>query len=507
MKQGMMPAMTRLCREARVQTRRSSGPPSTPVFHSALMYGQHEVVHGYSWFDREAGRICRMDVPDDISSMEAKLVAQSAFRPLLDGHGTSTYFMTFLGGAAKALFTLANGLAPSKITRTGALLKGLLRASASLPLELAKGVIDMVRFVRQQRSAAFEPTWLAMRVLHATYFEEISTIYAALDLQGGNRIVYIDFVAYDEAAHRRGPDHPVAMEQLRRIDRRIQGLLDARDGHDVVVVSDHGQSASIPYRWAMGHSLPVEVFRACADRPVDERFDKLVDKLDENRIAASRVRKWPGLLGKVTEGMAAAKARKAARELETRYGVNAGEIAVATGGSIAHIYVGRRREGASLEQIAARFPRLIPALQASRGVGFAIVRTSSAGPLVLWRGEVIPLSDTKRLALLEPFKEIGGPVLQQLIRRVIGVRTSGDIVVYGAFAPAGAVTFEPELGSHGGVHPEELDLFVLPSDCVTLPEGTHLDPAELGMALRKSYVDEESRLSSSPVAAIAPVLP
>jgi Type I phosphodiesterase / nucleotide pyrophosphatase len=486
---GTMPTVAELSDGGRrVFGRTSVAPPSTPVFQAALLYGKQRIVHGYTWFDRERGRVCRMDVPEDIARMEGQLQAGSPQSPLLKVLRGASYFVGFLGGAVKSAFTLANGMRPRYQYRTERILGALLRATVQVPREAGRGTADLVRSLGQGPSR-LEWDWLSMRVLCATYFEEVSTTFAAADLRRGVPIVFIDYVAYDEAAHRRGPDHPVALEQLARIDGRVHKLAGVarENGYEIMIVSDHGQAAALPYDEVVGRSLPADVYRACASAPVDRDFDAVATRLDEERVGAARVLKWGKPFGTLAAAAASARARIAATELERRWGVPAGEIACVTGGSIAHVYVGRKPAGSTLEDIEARFPHLLPLLERSPAVGLLTVRRSGRGPLVSYRGRRIPLADEKALAELPPFATVGTGVLNGLLGRVLGASTAGDLVIYGAFAQAGSVSFDPEHGSHGGIHPDELDLFVIPPAGIPEPAGKTLDAADLGVFLRKRY--------------------
>jgi hypothetical protein len=469
--------------------RTSEGPPSTPVFHGALLYGNQRVVHGYAWFDRRAGRVRRMDVPEDIALAERQLERQSPRRPLFRALGAAAYFTSFVGGAGRVAFTVATGLFPQRGFRTRQVVRGILRAARRLPGEGARSAIDFARHAGGTISMPSELGFLAMNILYATFFEEIGTRHAIADLEAGAPMVSINFVAYDEAAHRRGPDHAIALAQLPRIDARVAELLSAarERGYEVMVVSDHGQSAARPFAAVCGRSLAAVVYRACAAGEPHARFDRLVDRLEASRVSAASSRKWGSPLGVLLAARAAARARMTAAELERAHGVPAGQIAVVTGGSIAHVYVGRAPGGATLEEIRARFPRLLPALTDSPGVGLLVARKSARGPLVTWRGEVAPLLDEQALRALTPFRDVGIEILAGVLRRIVGAEGAGDLVVFGAFARAGAIAFDPEWGSHGGIHPDELDLFVIPPDGILLPKRNSLDPAELGAILRGRY--------------------
>src|SRR5262249_57631513 len=103
-------------------------------------------------------------------------------------------------------------------------------------------------------------------------------------------------------------------------------------------------------------------------------------------VGAAGVRKWGAAFGRAGAILASYQARRAARTIERRWGIPAGELAVVTGGSIAHIYVGRRTRGSTLEEIQARFPDLLPLLERSPGIGLLTIRKSARGPLVSYGG-------------------------------------------------------------------------------------------------------------------------
>src|SRR5262249_31595822 len=153
-----------------------------------------------------------------------------------------------------------------------------------------------------------------------------------------------------------------------RIDQRIERLARVAQSrrYDVMLLSDHGQASAVPYDRATGRTLAADVYRACAVKrhfaPVGPDLDRLAADLEEARVRAARVLKWGAPFGRAAALLASIRARRLARTLARRWGVPAGEIAVVSGGSIAHIYVGRRAGGSTLEEIEARFPDLLPLL-------------------------------------------------------------------------------------------------------------------------------------------------
>ena len=117
-----------------------------------------------------------------------------------------------------------------------------------------------------------------------------------------------------------------------------------------------------------------------------------------------------------------------------------------------------------------------------------MARRAAARPLVMTKAGTARLDDEAGLAGLLP-AGIAPAHLAGLIRRVIDVPTAGDLVVYGAsLAPDRVVTFEPELGSHGGSTPRSSTCsWCRPTGFSSRACSTWI-PAELGRELRRRYV-------------------
>ena len=64
------------------------------------------------------------------------------------------------------------------------------------------------------------------------------------------------------------------------------------------------------------------------------------------------------------------------------------------------------------------------------------------------------------------------------INDLMAMESAGDLVIYGTGAPAGNVSYVPEIGAHAGPTPEELHAFILAPLRVPLPSPlTHPTPA------------------------------
>src|SRR5690606_13940570 len=89
---------------------------------------------------------------------------------------------------------------------------------------------------------------------------ELQTLAAMLDIDTGLPAIYTTYNAYDEVAHHFGPSSRTALKSLRALDRRIgeiRRVLRRPPGrpYDLYILSDHGQTPSIPYRIRYGETL------------------------------------------------------------------------------------------------------------------------------------------------------------------------------------------------------------------------------------------------------------
>jgi hypothetical protein len=106
------------------------------------------------------------------------------------------------------------------------------------------------------------------------------------------------------------------------------------------------------------------------------------------------------------------------------------------------------------------------------------------GPVVFHRGRRYAL-DGARLHGLGPFRAV-----RDLAERLAGWLASprsGDLVAFGAFAPAGNVAFDFELGSHGGIHPDELDSFLVHPRGAPVPDGGEVSAVDLYGFFRRRF--------------------
>src|SRR5579871_2275584 len=385
---GEMPHLARRLADGRFALTRlpTAIAPSTPVYQAALLYGTTGGIPGFGWHDRALGRTVRMDLADDVLAVERDL-ERGGGPGLLDG-GVS-YGTIFTGRAREAFFNVVRwgglGETPRAPMRNAYDLAASLatstligwHVSTRVGVELAAGAWDLARFFRRHRTTRFEWRFLLMRALFAVVLHDLETHGAVLDVLRGVPVVYADFLAYDEVAHRRGPDSRLALYHLGDIDRAIARVLSAVDevpeyAYDVYICSDHGQSASIPFENAVGEEPASFILRHAQPAGRGATVDA---ELVRDLLRVRTLELWARAQRRPLRTLVSPWLHFIERRAEARLRAQApacADVEVVTGGTIAHVYLARRRGPLLLDEIERDFPSLVPALAACDGVGYLV---------------------------------------------------------------------------------------------------------------------------------------
>jgi len=516
---GHMPLLReRLARRGHVLSScRSGAPASTPSFQAGLFYGASPSVPGFVWYDRATKREIRMDVAEDACRVETKLAEGN---PGLLRDGTS-YFAIFSGAAKLSQFCLsglpdfklaplsagfnawdhlATGLVHS-ITAAGVLARGLWEAITGV----AGGIATIVTLGRIKH----EPRFFLHRLLVNAFMRELAVQGIVIDLARGIPVIYADFVAYDEFAHRRGPDSKLAISALRSTDSALAALFAAAEAvpemrYDVFVFSDHGHVATEPFESLTGLSLPEYI--ALADGGV--RVPRALGSAKAHRLAQARgVR---ATLRRIRGSLPSVARRAARRKLDafekTLLGRELGQVstdrvATAEAGDLAHVYFLDREVPATVDDVRRQHPGVLEALRETRAVGLVAVRGGARG-LAIVRGVELDLAspgDVARLPHPEP------ELLADYLADLLSLESSGDLVVQGWRGPGEKpVAYAWEFGSHGGVAPEEVGTFVIhPAACAFRFDEVRR-PSELYEFFAKTYREATRRRSGAAAPPAAP---
>jgi len=424
----------------RMSTLYAGQPSSTPAVQAELLYGRKGAVPAFAFRVRD-GRVCAMNQPGTAAEIEEGLAADE--RGLLRG-GVS--WSNILGGGARHAYVCASrtslrealaSIAPRRwwglITLYVTSVLRVIGHSAWLSVRLLRDIES--RRVRGRRLLT-ELRHLPVRVLVDTALQEIITRGTCHAIEQGVAAVHVNFLGYDEHAHRVGPDGRLAMAALRPIDRAIRRIWKATENakhreYYVWVFADHGQESVTTYSSIAGMSLGDAVTKAFADEVAAAGHTGLAD------VSPTTAHQSPTGLVYLPEGTPPAWRRR----------------------------------------IAARLVR-------DHHVPSVLVRGDDDGEVVVVSRHGSGPLTAERIAL-----GAGHPAPDEVLddlRRLTHHELAGDLLVLG-WSPAAPLTFQEERGSHGGPGPRECSGFaLLPPDVAVAGEDAVIRPRTLRRIIRST---------------------
>ncbi len=249
-------------------------PSTTPAVQGELFYGVKQVVPSFFFFDRETQKVFRMFDGESVREIERRLARHG--KGLLEGG--SSYSNIYNAGAREAHFC-AGSLGWDKIWKDVNLPNLILlllthfvafaRMTFLSLWETVLALMDFVYGLLKKENLIVEFKFIPLRVFLCILLRELIALGAIVDVTRGLPVIHLNFIGYDEQAHRRGPGSQTAHWALKGIDKAIARIYSAaihstRRHYDVWVYSDHGQEVTIPYVGHYGKSVEQavdEVFR------------------------------------------------------------------------------------------------------------------------------------------------------------------------------------------------------------------------------------------------------
>jgi hypothetical protein len=460
-------------------------PATTPASQMGILHGTIDGIPAFRWVDRPSGKVYVANRPADAAAIEAM---HSDGLGLLADDGVSVSNL-FTGDAPTAYATMsAVGRAQQTRESRRAISEFLSRpAGFTRSMTRALSEIGRERFQasrarrRDIRPRVHRPWAFALeRAALTGVIRDLNTTLVADAMLKGRRSVYVDYVDYDAVAHHAGILQPESLDALAGIDAVLAQLeavaAVAPRKYHIVVLSDHGQSQG-------------EIF---ADR-YGEDLAALVSRLsDTAAIAAVENAEGSGSVNSMLAGNAdqatvmgraldRASDRITADTFDTHEpGSNPDEQFLVFGsGNLGLIYVAGEQHRLTVDELAARFPALVPGLVAHPGVGFVVVHTADHGPVALGpqgehrvrEGVVVGTDPLARF----------GPHAPEFVLRAATMAEAPDIYVNSLVDDLDEVAaFEGLVACHGGlggwqdrgmvVHPVDL---VMPSDMVVGADALH----------------------------------
>lgn len=467
-------------------------PCTTPSVQGELFYGVRQCIPAFFFFDKEKKKIFRMFDGADVQVMEERLRALG--HGLLEGG--SSYANIYAGGAQESHFCAGN-LGWNKIWKdinplsflllVFTHLIALLRMLVLFIWEIVLAGMDLIYGLGKKEDAATEFKFVPIRAGICVLLRELVTLGVKIDIARGLPIIHLNFIGYDEQAHRRGPSSKTAHWALKGIDAAIARIYHAaarstRRIYDVWVYSDHGQEETLPYVARYGKSVE-DVISGLYDKVAAERAvqpkESFFPKKDIDRgTQLQRGRYLGGLIEKIffpnnhSRGLG-----------------NPRDIVVAAIGSVGHVYVRKDLDESQKFALAREMVHAgeIPLVLTPVGLDKAMAWTS--------RGEFL---------LPEQGRDVVGhdhPYYDWVIKDLIDMchhPNAGDFTICGWTSWGPILSFPFENGAHAGPGPQETNAFaLLPSDAFSVFRLRIMDLRKAAQALlrRKTFSFEPVEFS------------
>ncbi len=438
--------------EYRASRMYSGLPSSTPAVQAELFYGVKHAVPAFCYYDSACKRIFSLFEGDDAREMECRLNQQA--EPLLQNG--SSYGNIYTGGAAEAHFCMAKYGWPDVLRKASPPVVGLLvlmhvysllRIIVLLFVEVGLAFWDLCKGLESREPFWTELKFIPSRVAVCIVMRELVVIRASMDLQRGLPIVHMNFIGYDEQAHRRGPDSQFAHWSLRGIDDAIKRVFHAarrsrRRDYDIWIYSDHGQCKVTSYQSKTG-----ETVQAAVSRVFDQSFSSPADAVYGRQIQRAQMLRTPPRHRPETQPP--------------------DRLPIVTGlGPLGCIYLGNH------------FPDDKRAHMASRLVTEAsiplVIAKSDPGQATAWTATgcfTLPQDASRVLGPDHPFLADTAADLVALSHH----KDAGDFLIAGFAIGQPTLGFPLENGSHGGPSPDETSAFaIMPKDIPLNAQGETL---------------------------------
>ncbi|MGH7446479.1 MAG: alkaline phosphatase family protein [Longimicrobiales bacterium] len=508
---GYAPRLRRLIERDGWELRRYPAglPSATPAAQAAIFFGVKQDIPAFRFYEKPERRVIIGSKPADVQHIRDRLPESG----ILDGG--SGYVNIYDGGADRAIFTLAAKQPQRLLEKMGGGRVALLMLLH--PVRMLRMAFDsVVEYLREevlrfwgQMRGQYTYYWWYLPFLHIgtnVVLRELQTLAVLLDIYTGVPAIYTTYNVYDEFAHHFGPDSRTAFSSVRALDRRIAHILRMLRRapgrpYDVYILSDHGQTPSVPYRVRYGETLGdtivnaathgVLVMAGTGDYSLENQdvMDFLVQELEHVSGESSMPARKAGLgLGRWIRQhynlfpLVAETVREA----------DESRIVVTYSSSLAHVYWTQPEHPLSLDEVRGDPERraLYYFLVAHGGIGCVITRMLDGAHVETLRGRALVMPDGTMEILSgdDPLRDFASSDIdRRAIADLAAMRNSGDLILFGAYDAEQdfCICFDDQIGAHGAMGGRQSWPFLLtPRGLV--PEDYEInDPLDLHPIFRR----------------------
>lgn len=418
-----------LDKEDYVVSRYRTGLPSvTPYAQAGILYGNNDNIPSFYWWDKETGSYIRFGQLATFSQVAHKYFKKHT--PLtLGGACISACYPA----GAKQTFALAfrREQKDGETMRWQLVWRWIINPLYVIDWAYYSSLIllktVLVYTLAKLRGKQVSELFVLGNLLDELFLHHLTRFATHLAMEQNFPVIYAAFYPYDETAHAFGPDDPFSYRMLSEVDNTIKYIMRRRNrkgkqkrDYEVVILSDHGQVPTIPFKDRVGKKLGQKIADFLPTYEVDENKDST--KRDPIRTD--------------------------------------GHIQVAYSGSMAQVYFKDISWRLSYKEIQKRFPGFIQKLIGIKEIGFLMVKDGRKDLLITQKKQFYL---TKKLTkdvetFLSSFDEPA--IVAKQLQRLNSFSKSGDILLFGAWIRDKQINFEHQAGGHGGLGGEQTHPFI-----------------------------------------------
>ena len=474
MSSGRMPFLRSLIENEHYLNRQfySGLPASTPSVQGELYYGQPTVVPAFGFRDHRNGRLTRMFENEISQEVEERLGRDTP--GLLSGG--SSYCNNYGGGATEVHFCATSfgwseffaALNPLQLILVMILnFVMFIRVAALVVIEFFLAILGFFRGVMTGRRFWQELIMIPARVIVVVLLRELMTVGACYDAARGLPIIHLNYLGYDEQAHRRGPGSQFAHWTLRGIDHCIRRIWKAAHQgagreYDIWVFSDHGQETTVPYQLSHG-KLIQEVVASFVDQQC-QASTASTQPVARHRLPSRA--NWIGIGWLVSMLFG---------EQDHDIQARSANVQTVTSGPLGFVYLLNDQAQAIREKLVRYLVHEanVPMVVRSLGERSAVVDTAEG----TYR---LPQDAIRVFGADHPFlSDLSSDTI-----RLAAHADAGEMILIGWNDSQESTSFVLQNGAHAGPGKEETEAFVLLPADVPLPDSgkQYLRPNDLRMA-------------------------
>jgi hypothetical protein len=397
-------------------------PAATTATEALLFYGSNNNIPGFTWFDRSLQKFVRGNRSLELSEFEDIFTKK---RNLFENG--SVIMSVYTGGATELSMSGRN----LTFSRSLYLLKTAHYFLMALlyPVQLIRTIYltlkTLVLYRRANRQSA-EETFAKM------ILGQFSCFLTEIEIMRNTEKIFVDFLLYDEYAHEYGPIHSSTLSTLRLVDRYIKRIVHSAQKsevlYEIILLSDHGQTESIPY-----------------DRHCEQSIIDIKNALNNDEYSILKT-----FGGFVPNG-------------------HSKELYVVPAGSTLQLYFSPYLQDSVYEdKINTQFPGFIEKLLTCEAFGWVLIRRNSTSSILYGKeGSVLFNTDSSYVIKGSPFPLTNQEEMERIIKSFQNYSTfsnNGDLVLFGDVKEKKVYAFEKNRGNHGGFYGPMTHPFIMSSN-------------------------------------------